>query len=228
MMRHNHHPPGNPGAATFNIDALVQDLAPVRRLQVRRGLVLALALTALCALGIGLSLGLRNDLAQGAPHWMFGVRAMTLLAVGVAAAVAALAQASPAVGTKRSRGWTWPLAAALIFPALALWALVTRLPDWDHIVQVLDPPYGLECLGMTALCATGVGAGLTLWIRRGAPVAPERAGWLVGLAAGALGAAAFSIHCSENVVMYIGTWYTLAVAGCALAGRLVVPPLLRW
>jgi len=29
-------------------------------------------------------------------------------------------------------------------------------------------------------------------------------------------------------VIYIGTWYTLAVALCTLAGRIVVPPLLRW
>ena len=73
-----------------------------------------------------------------------------------------------------------------------------------------------------------IGAALTGWLRRGAPVALARTGWLVGLAAGAFGTFAYSLHCPSLTVEYIGVWYTAAVGLCALIGRLVVPGLVRW
>ena len=69
---------------------------------------------------------------------------------------------------------------------------------------------------------------MVLALRRGAPTSPARAGWLTGIAAGGLGAFAYNLHCPFNNVVYIGLWYTLAVASCAVIGRLVVPRLIRW
>jgi len=69
---------------------------------------------------------------------------------------------------------------------------------------------------------------MVLHLRRGAPVAPQRAGLLVGLAAGSLGALAYNLHCSYDSMVYTGLWYGLVVGSAAVAGRLVVPRLIRW
>lgn len=227
-MRHDGSAPGGPGADRFDIDALVQDLVPVRRLRLRDGLAIALAAMALCAVAVALELGVRGDLANGAPHGMFLLRSATLLGLGIAAAVAALSAATPSIGAEGRAYWIWNLAIASIFPMGAAFVWLTDIRSMDEMRAALDPAYGLRCLQMSALCAAAVGAALTAWMKRGAPVSPTHAGWLVGLAAGSLGAAAYSISCSENSVMYIGTWYTLAIAVCAIAGRLIVPRVLRW
>lgn len=217
-----------PGTSRFDLDALVQDLAPVRRLQMRDGLAIGLSMMVLCGLAIAFGLGMRHDLANGAPHWMFVARAAILLGLGIAAAAAALASVMPAVGDQRRAFWKWTLAMAAVFPigAAVLW--MTDVHSVDQAMRVLSSPYGRQCLQMSALCGFAVGTAMTLWMKRGAPVNLNRAGWLVGLASGSLGAAAYSISCSQNSVMYIGTWYTLAIAGCVVAGRLIVPPILRW
>lgn len=227
-MRNDASAPGKSGADHFDIDALVDELVPVRQMRVRDGLAVALAAMALCALAIGFGLGVRGDLANGVPHWMFLVRSATLLGLGTAATAAALAAATPSIGGERSAFWKWNLAIASVFPLGAIFVWLTDIGSSEGAMRVLDPAYGMQCLQMSALCAAVVGTAITLWMRRGAPVSPERTGWLVGLASGSLGAAAYSIACSENVVMYIGTWYTLVVAGCAIAGRLIVPKVLRW
>jgi len=90
------------------------------------------------------------------------------------------------------------------------------------------PSNGVECLLFTVCGGLMIGAVLTLWLRRGAPTSQERAGLLVGLASGSFAAAAYSLHCPHNDLVYIGLWYTLAVALVALVGRIVVPPLIRW
>ncbi len=227
-MQYDASTPGTPGVDRFDIDALVKEMVPVRRLRLRDGLAVALATMVLCALAIGFGLGVRGDLANGAPHWMFIVRSATLLGLGIAAAAAALSFVTPSIGGERSAFWKWNLAIASIFPLGAAATWIADIGSLDQARQALDPAYGLQCLKMSALCAGVVGTAMTLWMKRGATVSAERTGWLVGLASGSLGAAAYSISCSENVVMYIGTWYTLAIAGCAIAGRLIVPRVLHW
>ena len=58
--------------------------------------------------------------------------------------------------------------------------------------------------------------------------APERAGWLTGVAAGSFGTFAFSLHCPVTNIWYIGFWYALTVGVAALIGRILVPRFIRW
>lgn len=227
MVKHTSAPDGL-GVDRFNIDTLVSDLVPVRRIRLREGMAIALAMMAVCALAIGLRLGVRGDLANGALHWMFLLRSAALLGLGIAAAAAALSESTPLVGGERPGMWKWALAVAALFPLGAAFVWLADIRSIDQAQRLLDPQYGMQCLQMSALCAVAIGMAMTAWLRRGAPVSPERTGWLVGLAAGALGTAAYSISCSENAVVYIGTWYTLAIGGCAIGGRVVLTPLLRW
>jgi hypothetical protein len=89
-------------------------------------------------------------------------------------------------------------------------------------------PSGWQCLGISLGIALLCAVPMVLHLRRGAPVAPDRAGLMVGLAAGSLGALAYNIHCPFTDMVYTGLWYGAGVAGAALAGRLIVPRLIRW
>lgn len=206
------------------IDRLVADLAPVRRVRPRDG-VLAVA----CGLGIAVTLvalvfGLRADLMAGHPAGIVLLRSGTLLLLGAAALSAVVAAARPGVGQSR-HGWRWALGAAALFPLVTLVHIAARreLP-MDDLASPLAP----WCLGISLAGALLVGGAVTAWLRKGAPVALGRAGWLVGLAAGAFGTFAYSLHCPSESVGYIGIWYSSVVGLAALAGRLVVPRLLRW
>ncbi len=54
-------------------------------------------------------------------------------------------------------------------------------------MSIFVPRYGVECLAISMLVGTGIAAAQVFWLRRGAPVALDRAGWLVGMSSGALG-----------------------------------------
>ncbi|MEH6714752.1 DUF1109 domain-containing protein [Parasphingorhabdus flavimaris] len=206
------------------IDSLVDDLTPVKPLRARNGLALTLVIAAVFAVAVAVFGGLRGDILMGIPHPMFFLRAGALLLLGVTSSYAVIAMSQPAVGNS-FKGWVWALLAALLFPATAIVMAMMAAPD---NMAILVPRYGLECLGISMLLGTGIAATQVMWLRRGAPVALNRAGWLVGMSSGALGAAAYSLHCPFNSIFYVGLWYSLAVVLCAVVGRLVVPHLIRW
>ena len=205
------------------IDGLVDELKPVKTINPAAGFAVAsfLGLTALAA--VAFFMGVRDDLAMGMVDEMFFLRSGVLLMLGVTTCLAAVNMARPGVG-KLSRGWIWALFTAALFPLTAAIMSAINTPP----VEVLRPIYGLECLTISLLSASIIGTGLTLWIKQGPPTSPERAGWLVGIASGAFGAAAYNIHCPFNDIYYIGFWFTLPVLVSAVIGRFVVPHLIRW
>jgi hypothetical protein len=207
----------------FDIAALVDDLEPVKPLDWRRGLI-APAMMLIVAIPAILYLkGMRADLVAGAPHPMFLLRSGILILLGGVCGSTLLSMANPGVG-RQGAGWKIAVAAALLFPLAALIAMAGGEP-MDTLGYTSS---GMQCLGFSLLTGMATAVPMVLWLRRGAPVAPERAGWLTGLAAGALGALAYGFHCPYNSIVYIGFWYSLAVGVCAIAGRLVVPKLIRW
>lgn len=206
------------------IDDLVADLTPVRRLSPGQAWVLALALTVLAVLMVYTLFGLRSDIMAGQPAGIVVLRAGALLLLGCAALTAVIAAARPGVG-QTSHGWRWALGGALIFPFTSLMIMLAerRMP-----MAELTSANGPWCLGISGISALAIGTALTLWLRRGAPVALSRAGWLIGLAAGSFGTFAYSLHCPSATIPYVGIWYTLTVGLCALTGRLIAPRFLRW
>ncbi|MDZ7587965.1 MAG: NrsF family protein [Parasphingorhabdus sp.] len=130
------------------------------------------------------------------------LRGGILLLLGISGSMAVVAMSQPAVGII-SRGWIWALAAALLFPlTAAILAMVYRPSD----VAILVPEFGVECLTLSLLSAAAIASAQIFWLRRGAPVNPPRAGWLVGVSSGALGAAAYGLHCPFNSIFYVGLW----------------------
>ena len=210
------------------IESLVADLAPVRRVRARSGLMAVLGATALAILAVFTMFGFRPDIVAGEPHPMVMMRGGMLALLGLAATVAAIAAARPAVGQGQN-GWLWALAAAALAPITAIvlfvWHMMSGLPFGTGAMDFHYAPY---CVGTSLSSALLIGAALTLWLRGGAPTALNRAGWLVGLAAGGFGTFAYSLHCPSESIYYIGLWYTVSVTLCATIGRLIVPPLIRW
>ena len=205
------------------IDDLVDDLSPVRSLKPSGGMAVAAALTMLACGSVAWFLGVRNDLAMGMADEMFFLRSGVLLMLGIATAYSAVNLARPGVGNL-NRGWIWALVTAALFPLTAAIMSAINMPP----VEALRPSEGLRCLTVSGMSAFVIGSGLTLWLRQGAPTSPERAGWLVGIASGALGAAAYNIFCPFNDIYYIGLWFTLPVLASAIVGRIVIPRLIRW
>jgi hypothetical protein len=123
------------------------------------------------------------------------------------------------------QGWKVAAAMALLFP---LSGAIMAIDQPEHAMAMASAASGWECLRMSLATAALCAVPMVLHLRRGAPVAPQRAGLLVGLAGGSLGALAYNLHCPYDSMVYTGLWYGLAVGLAALAGRLVVPRLVRW
>jgi hypothetical protein len=207
----------------FDIAALVDDLEPVTALNPRRPLIIAAAITIAMLAIVALMRGVRPDVLAGHPDAMFLIRSGILLLLGGGTAHAVLGMASPAVG-KPHMSWQMALAAAFLFPVAALIVALT-----GDIGNAMAEMYSVgQCLMFSAIGGAATAVPMILHLRRGAPTSPARAGWLVGIASGGLGAFSYNLHCPFNSIVYIGLWYTLAVGVCAVAGRLVVPRLIRW
>lgn len=207
----------------FDIQSLVDDLEPVRPAAPRRSMVLPIAVMLGALAFVVWRLGMRPDVMAGEPDPMFLWRGATLLLLGVASTWAVVRMASPSVG-QSDNGWKVALAAAALFPLGAIF--VSMKQDPMPALQAMH--YGMECLRMSVMGGFLIAIPMVLLLRRGAPTSPERAGWVTGVAAGGLGAFAYSLACNANSIIYIGFWYTIAVGICAVAGRLIVPRLIRW
>lgn len=208
----------------FDLETLVSELKPVKRIKPVDALALVAASTLAATFITTLRFDMRADILSGSPSTLVILRSGMLLLLGLAALAAVIAAARPGIG-QASHGWRWALGAALLFP---LTSLAVSLTHGTLPMEELNASDGFWCLAISLSGAALVGSGLTHWLRRGAPVAIHRAGWLVGLTAGAFGTLAYNLFCQSNTVHFIGIWYSLAVALSAVAGRTVVPRLIRW
>lgn len=207
----------------FDISAMVEELEPVRPLDIKRGAWLVVAIFTGVTAFVLMIKGVRVDLMAGDPAPMFLLRAGLLLLLGVGCGWAALSMASPSVG-KQGQSWKMAIAAAALLPLAALIIAMTGKGG----MAVADMRFGMDCLFFSITGGLATAIPMVYWLRRGAPTSPERAGWLTGVASGGLGAFAYGFYCPFNDLVYIGLWYSLAVCICAVAGRLVVPRLIRW
>jgi hypothetical protein len=207
------------------IDGLTEELEPVRPRRVARG---SLWVAGGWLAGAALLLlfgGPRHDLAEGAMMPPLPLLAFWLIvALGVAAAWSALRMGLPGVG-RDYNGWRWAGLAAL---ALPLSALVMAMDDGHAAMAAAHPENGLHCLMQGVFAGLGVAAALFAWLKAGAPTSPTRAGWVIGIAAGAAGATIVALHCASNDMIHIALWHGLAVALSGMAGRVLLAPLLRW
>lgn len=83
-------------------------------------------------------------------------------------------------------------------------------------------PWFVLALSLPALAAL-------LWAMRGlAPTRPRAAGFAAGLLAGAIGAGAYALACTELAMSFVAVWYTLGILMVGVLGALLGPKVLRW
>jgi hypothetical protein len=64
--------------------------------------------------------------------------------------------------------------------------------------------------------------------RQGAPVDRPFSGACAGVASAGLATIAYSVHCPEDTIPFIASWYPLAMAAMAGFGAWIFPRLVRW
>lgn len=205
------------------IDQLVRDLAPVRALKTRDGLLLvglaAIATVQLVSFFQGVWVG--GLAGQGSPVYYI-VRGL-LLVLGLASATSVIALARPQVGNHLD-GPRWAMAMVGVVPAVAVITLALR----SNLGQALSDTNALTCLTNSLLAASFTAIALVLWLRRGAPVSLQAAGLQTGVAAGALGSVTYGLSCQIDTLAHVAIWHVVPVAVAGIIGRLVVPHLVKW
>jgi len=83
-------------------------------------------------------------------------------------------------------------------------------------------PWFVLVISLPALAAV-------LWALRGlAPTRLRAAGFAAGLLAGAIGAGAYALACTELAMSFVAAWYTQGMLMAGALGALLGPRVLRW
>ncbi|NCO47662.1 MAG: DUF1109 domain-containing protein [Sphingomonadales bacterium] len=206
------------------IDDLLDDLRPTRPLMLQRSLLIAAGSAALAIGVMALFIGIRPALTAGILDLLFLLASGLFLMLGIAASFTVIDMSRPQVGNTHI-GWMWAVAMTALLP---LTAIVLGFSQAGNAFLQSQPVQGLNCLTNGSMLGLIVGGALTMWLRRGAPTSPGQAGLLTGIAAGSLGIFAYSLHCPFGDIYHIGLWHSMTVAVSAIAGRVIVPALIRW
>ena len=75
----------------------------------------------------------------------------------------------------------------------------------------------ITCLTSIPLIGIAPLAIFLLVLRHGAPTRPGLAGAVAGLLAGGIAATLYAAKCTDDSPLFVATWYTIAIAGLALA-----------
>jgi hypothetical protein len=207
------------------IHLLSTNVEPVKGGELRNTLVAALALGAAAALCL-------TFVILGAPEEVFSSKYLGFKLLGLSFALGLVAAGMvyllrAARPGKPGRG---PLVViGLLFLAIlcaGIVAFATSAPvAW---IGLVFGPQWAACLLCIPLFAIVPFASLVWTLRKDAPTHPVRTGAVVGLVAGALGAAAFAVHQPADSILFLALWYGGPILVCVLVGALLGPRLLRW
>ncbi|MET3889412.1 hypothetical protein ABIE41_000488 [Bosea sp. OAE506] len=207
------------------VTLLASDSGPVETAGFARATGLtALAGLAACAAVVLLMFGPRLDLAAAA----MTLPVLAKFVLGASVAGLALIAFQRSLRPGRAAGG---LLALVLLPVAAVlaWALTVLaaqpMPAWPALL--LGRTWS-ACLVLVPLYALLPLAGLFVLARRGAPVRPRLTGLAAGVGAAGLATLAYALHCPEDAVPFLATWYPLAMAVAGGLGALAGPRLLRW
>lgn len=133
--------------------------------------------------------------------------------------------ASP--GVPAGRGWWLGMGAVL-----ALWTMAAA--HWAGLPAAARPDalWGStwrQCPFNIAVVSLPLLAAVLVTVRAlGAPTRPVAAGAAAGILSGALGTAAYALHCPEPGLAFVAVWYVLGLALVGAVGAALGPRLFRW
>lgn len=206
------------------IARLAADHTPTRH-PAGRSLALAALLAIVAAAAVMLlTTGPRPDFLAALHTWRFDMKFVVTLTLA-SAAFFLLRRAIYPEGFAGAPLWVILAAPALlalsvgyelaVLPASA-WRAALVGSNWLHCM-LLVPVFGLLPLA------------LALWgLSQGAPSRPVLTGFLAGLLAGGLGAAAYAANCPDDSPLFVMTWYPVGILALGALGALAGSRLLRW
>jgi hypothetical protein len=190
---------------------------------VHRRLLFAFSVAAIAAGALmAPTLGIRSDLATASAGMLFPLKILAVATLAVGAMALVRAAARPEAELPRS---------VVLVPALVL------LVALGHEVATQLPAHlGTRMVGRNwAVCLVAIPvlgliplAAILLAMRSAAPANATRAGALAGLAAGAIAATAYGLHCTDDSPLFVLVWYGTAIAILAALGAAAGRKLLAW
>ena len=207
------------------IDALAQDVKPVRRRSALRRLTLGIvAGGAVTAVLVATLLGIRADLGLAMHGFAFWMKWAYTISVGLAALAMVVRLARPEPVRLRR---FWPATIPFVLLALVGVIEMAHTPAGDWLAMWLGATWR-RCPWLVLLMSAPIFVGLLWSFRRLAPTRLRAAGAAAGLASGAWAATLYCLHCPEVSAVFVLTWYTLGILLAAGVGALLGPRLLRW
>jgi hypothetical protein len=206
------------------ITALVADAASI-------GTPIAQKVALAMACGLALSaamffwqLGWRPDIgeARGTLPFLFKFVVTGALLVPAAILVARLARPDAAPGL-----WGWALLIAPLLLVAGSSADLIASPSNVWTTKLIGAN-AAACVALILLLSVAPLAALLFALSEGAPAKPRITGAVAGIAAGALAATLYAMHCTDDSPLFVATWYAIAIGIMALAGSVLGERLLRW
>lgn len=207
------------------IRSLADDAGPVDRWRTLRDVIAASLVggaVAVCALW--LTIGIRPDLVSS----LGDPRVLVKLAFPIGAALAAgwvtVRLASPG---RSIASYRLVLACPfVVMAALACLELASADPQY-RLSLVLGQSW-LLCLAFLPPYAIAPFVLLIPVMRRAAPTDLTGAGLAVGMLSGSLASLAYALHCTEDAMPFVATWYVVGILAVGVLGAILVPRLVRW
>ena len=184
---------------------------------------MGLGVLAAVALAVGW-LHVRSDLVPMAATTTFWSKVLFGLTIAAVAGAVTCRLARPG----REVAGLCPLV-VLPFLVAGAWAArdLSAASGPDRVSLWLGQTWAVCPLLIVALALPGL-AGLLWALRRQAPTRLRLTGMAAGLAAGGIGATAYALHCREDSMPFLATWYSLGILATAGLGALLAPRWLRW
>lgn len=207
------------------IESLSADLSPMRSFPVSRYMLLSLA--------VGLVISIMLAVAALGPRTLSGEADFAFLTAKVAFAASVMGVGALLVARAAVPGRLKSVNSLLAIVPLALFGIVgvidlVHVPRQHWNEHVFGASWAL-CVLAIPLIAIAPFSLMVLAIRRfAAPTDLLRAGAFAGMTAGGAAALAYAIHCTDDSLSFLASWYVVAVAVCAIVGALLGPRLLRW
>lgn len=184
---------------------------------VAAGFVLSLVLTVTI-------IGLRHDLASSIETARVASKIMTSATLAACACALVVSIGQPGAPL-RMHALLFLAPMVLVLLSVTLELIVVPQDQW---AASLMGKHAVFCLLSIPLLSLGPLAILLMALRQGAPERPGLAGAVAGLAASAMAAAAYALHCPDDSPLFVITWYGAAITVVALIGAVAGRRLLRW